>query len=336
MNFWQGKRVLVTGGCGFIGTFLVRRLIDAGAKVRVADNLERGRPDTLEPYRSAIDLQVVDLRDKALASKACQEMDVVFHLASKVGGIGYYLKYPLDVLHSNLAMDSHVLDGALAAKVPYYFYASSAHVYPIELQQDVAAPPIKESQAYPANPGLSYGWAKLIGEQGIAAAHAEGRPLRSAVARIVGAYGPGQDFGLDTGSAIPVFCHRAARYPELAPFRVLGSGRETRTYCYVDDVVDAIVTSVEMLEKVERVEPFNLGTDELTSIGEIAETIVAISDKPIEIQFETSHPTKIWGQAPAIALAAKVLEGWKPRTALQEGLRICFDDVNARLAKSGS
>lgn len=331
MKFWQGKRVLVTGGCGFIGTFLVRRLIDAGAKVRVADNLERGRPDTLEPYRSAIDLQVVDLREKPLAYKACEDADVVFHLASKVGGIGYYLKYPLDVLHSNLAMDAHVLDGALAAKVPCYFYASSAHVYPIELQQDVAAPPIKEEQAYPANPGLSYGWAKLIGEQAIASVHAEDRPLRTAVARIVGAYGPGQDYGLDTGSAIPVFCHRAARYPELEPFRVLGSGRETRTYCYVDDVVNAIITSVEMLGNVDRVDPFNLGTDELTSIGEIAKTIVAISGKPIEIKFDTSHPTKIWGQAPDISMAARVLEGWKPRVTLRDGLRVCYEDVKSRL-----
>lgn len=333
MSFWQDKRVLVTGGCGFIGTFLVRRLIDAGAKVRVADNLERGRPDTLEPYRSAIDLRVIDLREKAPALDACQGQDVIFHLASKVGGIGYYLKYPLDVLHSNLTMDAHVLDGALAAKAPYYFYASSAHVYPIELQQDVAAPPIKEEQAYPANPGLSYGWAKLIGEQALAAVHAENRPVRTAAARIVGAYGPGQDYGLDTGSAIPVFCHRAARYPELTPFRVLGSGRETRTYCYVDDVVNAIIASVEVLQNVDRVEPFNLGTNELTSIGEIAETIVAISGKPIEIAFDTAHPTKIWGQAPDINLAAKLLGGWKPRVTLRDGLEICFEDVKTRLTK---
>ena len=144
--------------------------------------------------------------------EACDGMDVVFHLASKVGGIGYYLKYPWDVLHSNLTMDGNVLEAIIQASVPYYFYASSTHVYPIELQQDIQAPPIREDQAYPANPSLTYGWAKLLGEQGIAAALAEGHTFRTAIARIVGASGPGQDYKLETGSVIPVFSHRAVRY----------------------------------------------------------------------------------------------------------------------------
>src|SRR4051812_32619290 len=220
-------------------------------------------------------------------------MDVVFHLASKVGGIGYYLKYPWDVLHSNLRMDGNVLSALIDAKVPYYFYASSAHIYPIELQMEIEAPAIREDQAYPANPSLTYGWAKLIGEQGIAAALAEGHQFRAAIARIVGAYGPGQDYKLETGSVIPVFSHRAVRFPDV-PFRVLGTGKETRTYCYVDDVVRAIMLSVEKLERSPQVGPFNLGTSELVSIAEIAETIVRISGKQITIEYDTSHPTKIW------------------------------------------
>jgi len=220
--------------------------------------------------------------------------------------------------------------------VPHYFYASSAHIYPIELQMEIAAPLIREDQAYPASPSLSYGWAKLIGEQGIASALAEGHNFRAAVARIVGAYGPGQDYKLETGSVIPVFCHRAVRYPELKPFRVLGTGQETRTYCYVDDVVRAILTSVEKLEKLPQVGPYNLGTSELVSIGKIAETIIAISGKDIPINYDKSHPTKIWGQAPDITLAAKLLDGWKPRVSLREGLAICYEDVKTRLARAGN
>jgi nucleoside-diphosphate-sugar epimerase len=261
-------------------------------------------------------------------------MDVVFHLASKVGGIGYYLKYPWDVMHSNLTMDGHVLNAVIDANVPHYFYASSAHIYPIELQLEIEAPLIREDQAYPANPSLSYGWAKLMGEQGIASALTEGHQFRAAIARIVGAYGPGQDYQLETGSVIPVFCHRAVRYPDLQPFRVLGTGKETRTYCYVDDVVRAIMLSVEKLEDSQQVGPFNLGTCDLVSIAEIAEAIVAISGKKIPIEYDTSHPTKIWGQAPEITLAAKLLDGWKPRLALRDGLVICYEDVKARLARS--
>jgi nucleoside-diphosphate-sugar epimerase len=334
MSFWQGKRTLVTGGCGFIGAFLVRSLVENGAKVRIADNLERGSVESLGAAADEVEMLTVDLREPSVALRACEGMDVVFHLASKVGGIGYYLKYPWDVLHSNLTMDGNVLAALIDAGVPYYFYASSAHIYPIELQLEIKAPLIREDQAYPANPSLSYGWAKLIGEQGIAAALAEGHKFRAAIARIVGAYGPGQDYQLETGSVIPVFCHRAVRYPELQPFRVLGTGQETRTYCYVDDVVRAILVSVEKLGDSPQVGPFNLGTCDLVSIAEIAETIIAISGKDIQVAYDKSHPTKIWGQAPDIALAGKLLDGWKPRVSLRDGLKICFKDVKERLARA--
>ena len=334
MSFWQGKRALVTGGCGFIGTFLVRSLLEAGARVRIVDNLERGSLEGLGAAADKVELQQFDLREPGVARRACEGMDVVFHLASKVGGIGYYLKYPWDVMHSNLTMDGNVLSALIDAGVPYYFYASSAHIYPIELQLEIQAPLIREDQAYPANPSLSYGWAKLMGEQGIAAALAEGHGFRAAIARIVGAYGPGQDYQLATGSVIPVFCHRAVRYPELTPFRVLGTGQETRTYCYVDDVVRAILLSVEKLDASPQVGPYNLGTCDLVTIAAIAETIIGISGKEIEIAYDRSHPTKIWGQAPDITLAAKLLDGWKPRVSLGEGLKICYEDVKSRLARA--
>src|SRR5262245_32220802 len=142
MSFWQGKRTLVTGGCGFIGAFLVRSLVAAGAQVRIVDNLERGSVESLGDAASRVEMQEADLRTPGVASRACEGMDVVFHLASKVGGIGYYLKYPWDVLHSNLTMDGNVLQALIDVRVPHYFYASSAHIYPIELQLDIQAPPI--------------------------------------------------------------------------------------------------------------------------------------------------------------------------------------------------
>jgi len=336
MSLWSGKSVLVTGGAGFIGSHLTRALVAAGARVTVIDNLERGSKEALRAVWAEIGFNQVDLLDQQAAIRVCSGQDAVFHLASKVGGIGYYTRRPFEVIEANLQMDGNVLGAVLAHEVPFYFYASSAHVYPIELQGDAEAPPIREDQALPAHPELSYGWAKLMGEKCIEYAIAEGRSLRAAIARIIGAYGPNQNCDLATGSAIPVLIRRAIEYPRLSPFRVLGTGKETRSYCFVEDIVAGIMTSTEQLTDQPCVGPFNLGAEGRVSIGELARTIVEISGKEIAIEFDSSHPTRIWGQALDCSLAARLLGGWRPAVGLREGLQVCYRDIERRLAAHAS
>lgn len=332
MSFWSGKSVLVTGGAGFIGSHLTSALIAAGARVTVVDNLERGSKDALRAVWAQIAFHEVDLLDRETALRVCAGQDVVFHLASKVGGIGYYTGKPFEVIEANLQIDGKVLEAALAHEVPFYFYASSTHVYPIELQGDTEAAPIREDQVLPAHPELSYGWAKLIGEKRIEYALAERKPIRAAIARITGAYGPNQDFDLATGSAIPVFIRRAIEYPRLSPFRVLGTGKETRSYCFIGDIVAGIMRSTEQLADRPLVGPFNLGAEGRVSIAELARTIVDISGKEIAIEFDISHPTLIWGQAVDCSLASSLLRGWRPRVGLREGLEVCYREIERRLA----
>jgi nucleoside-diphosphate-sugar epimerase len=331
MSFWSGKSVLVTGGAGFIGSHLTPALVAAGARVSVVDNLERGNKEALRAVWEEIIFHEADLLDRQVANQVCAGQDVVLHLASKVGGIGYYTRRPFEVIESNLQMDGNVLGAVLACAVPFYFYASSAHVYPIELQRDAEAPPIREDQALPAHPELSYGWAKLMGEKRIEYALVEGKPLRASIARIIGAYGPNQDFDLGTGSAIPVFIRRAIEYPRLSPFRVLGTGTETRSYCFVGDIVGGIMASIEQLPDQSCIGPFNLGAEGRVSIGELAHTVVEISGKKIAIEFDSSHPTLIWGQALDCSLASRLLRGWRPTVSLREGLELCYDDIRRRL-----
>ena len=336
MSFWSGKSVLVTGGAGFIGSHLTPALVATGARVTVVDNLERGTKEALRAVWAEIAFHQVDLLDQQAAFQVCANQDVIFHLASKVGGIGYYTRKPFEVIEANLKMDGNVLGAVLAREVPFYFFASSAHVYPIELQADAGAPPIRENQVLPAHPELSYGWAKLIGEKRIEYALEEGKPVRASVARIIGAYGPNQNCDLATGSAIPVLIRRAIEYPRLSPFRVLGTGKETRSYCFVEDIVAGIMTSTEQLTDQPCVGPFNLGAEGRVSIGELARTIVEISGKEIAIEFDSSHPTRIWGQALDCSLAARLLGGWRPAVGLREGLQVCYRDIERRLAAHAS
>jgi len=329
MFSWKDTPVMVTGGAGFIGSALCKRLVSAGAKVRAVDNLERGKLAFLGDTLNQVEFVEGDLRDAAVARQACEGVEVVFHLASKVGGISVYVDKPYEVLATNMQLDINVAEGLKAHNVSRCFYASSAHIYPIELQRSAEAPAITEDQAIPAHPQLSYGWGKLIGEQLLLNLRIQQPSIRIAIGRIIGAFGPNQDFGLDTGSAIPVFIRRAIEYPNT-PFKVLGSGRETRSFCYVDDIVESLILSVEKLDDSDLIGPINLGREGYISIGELAAMIVEISGKDIPLNFNPSHPTLIWGQAVSLEATRKAL-GWEPKISLRDGLEMEYLHIQERL-----
>jgi len=332
--WWRARKVLVTGGAGFIGSNLVSRLVSEGANVKVVDNLERGQLEYLEPFLPGIEFTNADLRDADTCHAACRDREVVFHLASKVGGIQYYIQNAGEVFRANTQIDRNVWEAALALRVPYYFYASSAHIYPAELQGTPDSPAIREDQAIPANPQLSYGWAKLAGERMIQFDLDQGAQTRAAVARIIGAYGPNQSTDLATGSAIPVFCRRAAMYPREGPFVALGTGRETRSFHYVTDTVEGILRAVAKLEKANAVGPFNLGAEGRISIGQLVNEVIRVSGKSIQVNWDASRPTLIWGQTLSCKFARGLLDGWEPSVSLREGLAACYRDITARLVGS--
>jgi GDP-D-mannose 3',5'-epimerase len=333
---WKGREVLITGGAGFIGSNLVSRLVEEGARIRVIDNLERGRPEYLTPYLSAVDFITADLRDYKTCLDACNDVEVVFHLASKVGGILYYIQQAGEVFRANTKIDHNMWNAAQQRRVPYYFYASSAHIYPGELQTAPDSPLISENQSVPANPQLSYGWAKFFGEKLILFDMEQGVQTRAAIGRIIGAYGPNQSVDLATGSVIPVFCRRAIEYQNGRQFIVLGTGRETRSFHYVTDTIEAMLRAVQKLEAERLIGPFNLGSEERISIGDLAREVIAISGKKIDIAWDTSKPTAIWGQALSCALASRLLDGWKPAVGLRDGLKTCYQHISSRLIDAKS
>lgn len=326
-NFWKGKKVLVTGGAGFIGSNLIELLVSLDAQVCAVDNLERGKLEYLSNSLDKIVFVNADLRDKNTCKKFCKSTDIVFHLAAKVGGIGYYTAKSGEVILQNMLLDSTMLEAVLEENVPRYFYASSAHVYPITLQLNPDAPLIKEEDALPANPELSYGWAKLIAEKQIEYSAKENPNFRAAVARLIGVYGKNQDINLDTGSAIPVFISRAIEFPKMQPFLIWGSGFETRSYCYIDDVIDGMLRMVEKLDGQQIVGPINLGNEKRIRIEDLAKEVIKISGKEIKIEKDESKSTIIWGQTLDCSRAKILLDGWEATTPLQTGLKKSYDNI---------
>jgi GDP-D-mannose 3',5'-epimerase len=323
------NKILVTGGAGFIGSHFVKRMVNKGYEITVIDNLERGKFEFLESIISKITLVKADLKDYESVKKYFKGQDCVVHLASKVGGIGTYTSKPYDIMSSNITIDSNVLKAVIENKISKYFYASSAHIYPKSLQTTNDSPLIHEDQAYPADPELSYGWAKLIGELSIQSATKEYSFLNAAIARFIGIYGPDQDFELKTGSVIPVFSHRAIKYPEV-DFSVWGTGKETRSYCYIEDTLDCMELMIDKMNSLNLVGPLNVGKEERVSIAEIAEIVVDISEKNIQVEYDTSKNTVIWGQW-CDCKKAKELLGWEAKTSLKEGIKIVYNNIKNRI-----
>jgi GDP-D-mannose 3',5'-epimerase len=324
-DFWEKKRVLVTGGAGFIGSNLTEDLVSLGAAVRVVDNLERGKREYLSKVLDRVEFVNADLRKEETCREVCRGIEIVFHLAARVGGIGYYLSKPGEVILQNTMIDSFMVEAVLEERVQRYFYASSAHVYPIELQMAPDAPLIKEEQVLPAHPELSYGWAKLIAEKQIEYVAQENTSFRAAVARLIGVFGKNQDLDFETGSAIPVFIRRAIEYPQRKPFVIWGTGNETRSYCYIDDVLGGILSMVQKLDQQQLVGPLNLGSEERIRIEDLAKEVVKISGKDMEIVKDQTKKTLIWGQALDCSKAKKLLDGWEPKVTLSEGLRWMYE-----------
>jgi len=324
MSFWQDRLVLVTGGSGFIGANLVEALLALDAKVRVADNLERGRLESLRPWLDRIEFVQADLLERSACREACSGVDTVFHLASRVGAIGYYAEHPASVLADNSIIDANVLTAATRCGVSRYVYASSVFVYPAELQRDPNAPALKEGQALPANPPNAYGWAKLFGEKLLESATSEHPSLRGAVLRLIGVYGRHQSLDLERGSIIPVLVRRAIEYPRGQPFTIRGTGQETRSYCYVGDVVRAMLTAAEKLDSHALLGPINVGSETRIRIIDLARKVVSLSSKDIEIVL-TPAETLVWGQAVDCSEARRLLDGWQPSVPLSEGLRLVYE-----------
>jgi nucleoside-diphosphate-sugar epimerase len=331
MSYWKQRCVLVTGGGGFIGLNLIPRLLEQGARVRVAETFERGRSDRLADF-AEIELIDGDLRDASVCSRACRDVEVVFHLASKVGSSEFYRRFPADVVLHNTLLDSQLLEAARSQRVVRYLHVSSAFVYPLERQTDPHAAALREEEAYPPNPANSYGWAKLMAERALAYAVDQDAQLTAVILRLSNVYGPHQSIDLERGSLLPVLVRRAVEYPRLSPFSIKGSGQETRTYCHVSDAVEAMLLAVEKLDRHRLLGPLNIGSEEPVRVVDLARRVIAVSGKDIELVTLPAAPPVTQSQTLDCSKARDLLDGWRPAISLEEGLRTLYRHVESELA----
>jgi len=324
---WAGKRVLVAGGAGLIGSHLARTLVNKGAKVSVADNLSSGSLKNIEDIKNKVKFVSADLRKEDNCKKLTKDKDYVFQLAANMGGIGYITAVGADIMRDNILINTNMLQTALENKVGGYFYSSSACVYPEYKQKDAAVTPLKEADAIPAEPDQFYGWEKLVTEK-MCEAYQKDYGMNIRVARFHNVYGEVYTaFDKDKGKAPCHIILKALRYPEQE-FVIWGDGKQTRSFLYIDDCIEGVLKLMES----NYLKPVNIGSDRLVTIDELAQIVIKISGEDINIKHDLSKPQGVRGRNADITLVRKEV-GWEPKVSLEEGMRRTYEWAQQRLAK---
>jgi len=317
---WNKKRILVTGGAGFIGSRLVNELTKWGAEVSVIDNLWRGNIDNLKDRKGAfmIDMErqfiQADLADYEACLVLIKSFDLVYHLADIVAGINYVFGHESFIFNRNVLINTNTLNACINNGIRDYIYVGTACSYPKHLQMRDGIVQLKESQTYPAEPESAYGWSKLMGEYEALLAEKEGR-IRLGLLRFHNVYGPGSVYSAEMSQVIPSLIRKAINYPR-EPFIVFGNGSQYRDFVYIDDIIEALLL---VAEKGIGRGLIQIGTEKPVTISEVAETVVTVSGKQIPIVFDESGPTGDRGRIADCALAREVL-GWKPKTDFRRGI----------------
>lgn len=313
----MSRRVVVTGGSGFIGAHLVKTMVRQGWAVKVIDNLARGDQSRLDPVISEIELLNIDIRDEQAVTKAVAGAEVVMHLAAINGTENFYTQPEL-VLDVGIRGALSVVNACRSANVPDLVVASSAEVY-----QTPAIVPTNEEIALTLpnslNPRYSYGGSKIISEL-IAFNYAREHFRKVQVFRPHNVYGP--DMG--TKHVIPQFIIRAAeneRHTNKAtPFPIQGSGTETRAFCYVDDAVRGILA---MYERGATREIYHIGNDEEISIKTLVHCVGTSMGLLLEPEPSKSAEGATARRCPDISKMRAL--GYEPQVDLQTGLKLTID-----------
>lgn len=315
MSFWTGKRVVVTGGAGLIGSHVVDTLVERGANVEVVDDLSKGSFQNLRAVEEKIKFHQLDLLNPDACRGLLKDVDVCFHLAAKIGGIGYFHKYPGTSVRDNSRMCMNLWEEARETSTKMVCVSSSmvferTKIFPTPEKAFFESPP----------PITGYGFSKLLSEY-IAKTYWEEFSVPYVIARPFNAYGPGEESGDYVGYShvIPDLARKtlSGQYP----LEILGSGNQIRSYTYVSDVAEALVYVAEHAEN----DDFNIGTGVETTVIDLAKLIWQLCGRKEGFKSVSlpSFDHDVQRRVPDISKIKSL--GWKPKVSLDRGLAWTID-----------
>jgi nucleoside-diphosphate-sugar epimerase len=320
----KSKRILVTGAGGFIGHHLVKRLKAEGYWVRGVDI----KYPEFEPS-PADEFELLDLRRWDNCLIATRGINEVYHLAADMGGIGYITTYHAAVARNNILINAHMLEASRINGVKKFLFTSSACVYPRYRQNTPDVSPLKEEDAYPADPEPGYGWEKLFTEE-LCRYYWQDYKFETRIVRLHNVYGPLATYEGGREKAPAAICRKIALAKDGDEIEVWGDGNQTRSFLYIDDCIEGLIRIMAS----EYREPLNLGSDRLVTINELVDIVAKIAGKNIKKKHDLTKPQGVRGRNSDNTRLRQVL-GWEPQVPLEVGLEKTYKWVESELRKKG-
>jgi GDP-D-mannose 3', 5'-epimerase len=318
------RRALVTGAGGFIGHHLVAQLKKEGAWVRGVDLKHPEYAPT-----AADEFEIRDLREWGQCLEATRGIDDVYALAADMGGMGFISCHHAEILHNNLLISTHTLEAGRKHGVARYLYTSSACVYPEYRQTEADVEPLKEEEAYPAQPQDAYGWEKLVTER-LCQHYAEDYKMNVRVVRFHNIFGPLGTWDGGREKAPAAMCRKIANAKLTGnhEIEIWGDGEQTRSFCYIDDCV----AGIRRLMDSNYMQPLNLGQDRLISINALADMVAAAAGITVKKR-HVAGPQGVRGRNSDNSRLRDILR-WEPQTSLEEGIARTYAWIEQQVTRS--
>lgn len=246
-----------------------------------------------------------------------------------MGGIGYISTNHAEVARNNTLINLNMLEACRIQGVRRFFFSSSACVYPRYLQRDAEVRPLRESDAWPAEPEEGYGLEKLYMEK-LCEYYREDFGIETRVARLHNVYGPLGTYDGGREKAPAAICRKVALATEDGEIEIWGDGQQTRSFMYIDDCVEGIYRIMQS----DYPRPLNLGTDRLVTIDELVDIVCRVAGKRLRKRYDLSKPQGVRGRNSDNSLIRQVL-GWEPQISLEVGLARTYAWIEEELRRAG-